>query len=142
ERVAVALERQKELGAVFVLPLTGVHCAAPQSDDDGHMLDADRTLEFACSTRGALKYRFLRKKFAEQRFFGGGAEIVQIVANAEGDFLGVENFACICCGAVLGGAGAFDARISLERDDACEVLPGVEPEIFVTGERRNMRELA
>ena len=35
ERVAVAFEREKQLGAVAVLPLAGVHRAAAQADDDG-----------------------------------------------------------------------------------------------------------
>src|SRR5665213_508213 len=68
ERVPVTFERQKQLGAVFVLPLAGVYRAAAQSDDDGHMFDADGALEFARSAGGALKNRLLRKIFAEQRF--------------------------------------------------------------------------
>ena len=86
ERVAVAFERQKKLGAVLVLPLAGVHRAAAQADDDGHVLDADGALEFAGSAGGALKYRFLRKMLAEQRLFGGGAEFVQIVRERRARF--------------------------------------------------------
>src|SRR6202011_5309884 len=100
--------------AVCILPLAGVHCAAPESDDDGHMLDPNRALEFARAAGGALKCRLLRKMFAEQRFFGASAEVVQVIANAERDFLGIENFARVRSWAMLGAAAAFDARISLE----------------------------
>ena len=79
ERVAVAFERQKQLGAVVVLPLAGVHRAAPQAHDDRQMLDAHRALKFAGAAGGALERGFLRKIFAEQRLLRGGAEIVQIV---------------------------------------------------------------
>src|SRR5579872_4342907 len=105
------------------------------------MLDADRALKFARAAGGALKYRLLRKMLAEQWFFGDGAEVIQIVANAERNFLGVENFAGVRGGAMLRAAAAFDARISLERNDARQILAGIESEIFVPGERRNVREL-
>jgi hypothetical protein len=35
EGVAVSLQVQEQPGAVLVLPLAGVHGAAPQSDDHG-----------------------------------------------------------------------------------------------------------
>ena len=139
QRVAVALQRQEQLGAVVVFPLAGVHRAAPQADDDRQVLDADRTLKFARSAGGALKRRFLRKILAEQRLFRAGAEFVQVVANAERDLLGIENLAGVVGGTMLGAAAAFDAGVRLQRDDLRQVLAGVEAEIFVAGERRNLR---
>src|SRR5262249_10163483 len=47
ERVAVALQRQEQLGAVVVVPLTGVHRAAPQPDDHRQVLYTHRALILA-----------------------------------------------------------------------------------------------
>ena len=78
------------------------------------MLDADRALELACAAGGALEDGFLRVVFAEQRLVGCGAEIVEIAAQAEDDFFGVEQLAGIGGGAVLGAAAALDAGVGLE----------------------------
>ena len=40
---------------------------------------------------------------------------------------------------MLGAAAAFDARIGLQRDDLRQILAGIEAEIFVARERRNVR---
>ncbi len=79
---------------------------------------------------------------AEQRLFGRRAEFVEVAAHAERDFFGVQNLAGVVGGAMFGAAAAFDAGIGLQRDDAREVLAGVEAEIFVARERRDVRELA
>ena len=142
QRVAVAFEREKELGAVIVFPCAGVHGAAPQADDDGQMLDADRALEFAGAAGGALEGGFLRDVLAEQRLFGVRAEFVQVAAHAEDDFFGIENFAGVVGGAVLGAAAAFDAGVGLQGDELGDVFAGDEAEIFVAGERRDVAEAA
>src|SRR6185503_19049321 len=107
ERIAVTLEREKELGAVAVFPLAGVHSTAPQSHDDREMLDAHGTLVFAGSASGALERGFLGEMFAEQRFLRGGAEVVQIVAHAQSDFLGIEDLAGVVRGAMFGATAAL-----------------------------------
>ena len=65
QRVAAAFERQKELGSVIVLPCAGVDRAAPQADDDGHVLDAHRALELARAAGGALERCLLRVVLAQ-----------------------------------------------------------------------------
>ena len=65
-----ALQSEEEFGAVIVFPCAGVDRAAAQADEDGHVLDADRALEFACAAGGALEGGFLRVVFAEQRLIG------------------------------------------------------------------------
>ena len=78
--------------------------------------------------------------FAEQRLFRLRAELVQVSAHAQGDFLRIQNLARVDRRAVLGAASAFDARIRLQRDDVRQILAGVEPEILVAHERRNVAE--
>ncbi len=75
---------------MVIFPLAGVDCAAAEANDDGDVLDADGALELACAAGGALEDGFLGIVFAEERLVGGGAEIVEIGADAEDDFLGVE----------------------------------------------------
>ena len=62
-----ALQRQKELRPVIVLPRARIHRAAPQPNNDRHMLDAHRALKLARAARRALKRRLLRVVFAQQR---------------------------------------------------------------------------
>ena len=140
ERVAVALQIQEQLGAVIVLPLAGVHRAAPQPDDDRQMLDAHRALKFAGAAGRALKRGFLRNMLAEQRLLARRAELVQIPAHAQRDFFRVQNLPGVRGRAMLGAAAALDARIGLQRDQLRDVLAGVEAEIFVARQRRNFAE--
>ena len=142
ERVGVAFEGDEELGAVLVFPLAGVDGAAAQADDDGHVFDADRALELAGSAGGALEGGFLGVVLAEEGLFGRGAEFVEIAADAEDDFFGVESFAGVGGGAVLGAAAALDAGVGLQADELGEVLAGDEAEVFIAGERRNIAEAA
>ena len=131
QRVAVALQRQEQLGAVIVFPLAGVHRAAPQPDDDGQVLDAHRALKLAGAAGGALEHRFLRDVLAQQRLFAARPEFVQITAHAQDDFFRVEDLAGVVGGAMLGAAAAFDAGVGLQRVELGDVLAGVQAEIFV-----------
>ncbi len=54
EGVAGFFECQEELGAVGIFPRAGVCGSAAQADDNGQVLDADRTLVLACAAGGAL----------------------------------------------------------------------------------------
>ena len=124
---------------MIVFPRAGVDRAAAQADEDGQVLDADRALEFACAAGGALEGGFLRVVFAEQRLIGWRAEIVEVVAQAENDFLGVEELAGVGGGAVLGAAAALHAGVGLQADQLGEVGAGDEAEVFIADERRNLR---
>ncbi len=142
ERVAAALQREEELGAIVVFPCAGVDRAAAQADQDGQMLDADRALELAGAAGGALEDGFLGVVFAEERLLGGGAELVEVGAHAEDDFLGVEHLSGVGGGAVLGAAAALDAGVGLQADELGEVLAGDEAEVFIADERRDLAEAA
>ena len=142
ERVGVAFEGVEELAAVLVVPLAGVGGAAPEADDDGDVFDADRALELTSSAGGALKGGFLGVVLAEEELFGRGAVFVEIAANAEDDFFGVEDLAGVVGGAVLGAAATLDAGIGLQADELGQVLAGDEAEVFIAGERRNIAEAA
>src|SRR5579872_3773647 len=113
QRVAVALQREKQLGSVFVFPLAGVHCAAPKPDDQRHMLDAHRTLMLAGAAGGALKRGLLREVLPQQRLLARGSKLIQVSAEAQRDFLGVENLSGVGGGAMLGAAAALDAGVRL-----------------------------
>ena len=157
EGVPGFFERQKELGAVGIFPGAGVRGASAQADDDGHMLDADRALEFAGAAGGAFVGRFQRQvrgarfevrcvaaaEVGEQRGFRLRAEGVEIAARPQNDLLGVEDLAGGGGGTVLGTAATFHAAIGLQRDDLGEVLASSQPEVFhvlVSRERRDGRE--
>ena len=142
ERVRAAFESEEELGAVVVSPCAGVDCAAAQADEDGDVFDSDRALELTGAAGGALEGGLLRVVFAEQRLCGCGAEIVEVGAQAENDFLGVEDFAGVVGGAMLGAAAAFDAGVGLEADELREIGAGDQAEVFIAGERRNLAEAA
>ena len=73
---------------------------------------------------------------------GGGAEVVEVGAQAENDFLGVEQLAGVGGGAVLGAAAALDAGVGLQADELGEVGAGDEAEVFIAGERRDLAEAA
>ncbi len=139
QRVAAAFQGEEELGAVVVFPCAGVDRAAAQADEDGQVLDADRALELAGAAGGALEDGFLRVVLAEQRLVRSGAEVVEIGAHAEDDFFGVEQLAGVGGGAVLGAAAALDAGVGLQADELREVGAGDEAEVFIAGERRNLR---
>ena len=148
------------------MPGAGVGGAAAQADNDGQVLDADRTLEFARAAGGAFVGGFqgegasvnpgLRSEtwgthfrggaeVGEQRDFGVRAEGVEVGARAKDDLLGVEDLAGGGGGTVLGAAAALDATIGLQCDDPGEVAAGDEAEIvgihvLITGERRDGRK--
>src|SRR5579883_289349 len=140
ESVPVALQIEEQLGAVVVLPLPGVDRAAPQADDHGQVLDADRALVFAASAGGALERGLLGNMRSEQRRLARRAVLLEVAAQAENDLLRIEDLARIERGAVLGAASAFHAREGLERVDAGDVLARHEPEILVARERRDAAE--
>ena len=71
-----------------------------------------------------------------------GPDVVQIRADAENDFLGVEDLAGIGGGAVLGAAAALHAGVGLQADELRQVLAGHEAEVLIAGERRNRAESA
>ena len=127
---------------MIVLPLAGVDSATAQADEDGNVLNADRALEFACAAGGALESSFLRVVFAEQRLIGLGTEVIQVVAKSENDFLGVEQLSGVGSGAMLRAAAALHAGIRLKADQLRKVSASDEAEVFITGERRNLREAA
>ena len=77
---------------------------------------------------------------AQQRLFAGRAKFVQIPAHAERDFLGVQDFSGVGGRAMLGAAAALDAREGLQRDQLRDVLAGIQAEVFVARERRNLAE--
>ena len=124
EGVGAAFESEEEFRAVVVFPCAGVDRAAAQADEDGQVLDADRALELACAAGGALEDGLLGVVFAEEGLIGGGAEVVEIGADAENDFFGVEELAGVGGGAVLGAAAALDAGVGLETDKLREVGAG------------------
>ena len=62
---------------------------------------------------------------------GGGAEVVEVAAQAEDDFFGVEDFAGVGGGAVLGAAAALHAGVGLQADELREVRAGDEAEVFI-----------
>ena len=66
------LQSQKQLGSMVVLPCARVHRAAPQADEDRHMLNAHRALKLARPAGGALENRLLRVVFAQQRLLDRG----------------------------------------------------------------------
>ncbi len=142
ECVGAAFQGQKKFGAVVVFPCAGVDRAAAQADEDGHVLDADRTLELAGAAGGALEGGLLGVVFAEQRFLRRRAEIVQVGAQAEDDLFGVEQLAGVRGGAVLGAAAALHAGVGLQADQSSEVGAGDEAEVLIADEWRNLAEAA
>ena len=140
QRIAGALHRQKHLAAVIVFPLARVHRAAPQPDNHGQMLDTHRALELACAAGCALERRFHRDVFAQQRLFVAGPFFIQIMPQPQDNLFGVERFAGIVRRTVLGAAPALHAGISLQRVDLGDVLAGVQAEVLVAHQRRNLAE--
>src|SRR6516162_1706326 len=140
QRIAVALEVEEKLGAVLVLPLSSVHGAAPQPDDHGQVLNADRALELATAAGGALEGGFFGDMRAKQRSFGARAVFVQIASQAENDLFGVQDLAGVVSRAMLRAAPALHAAIGLEDVDARDVLTRYKPEVFVPDEGRNPAE--
>jgi hypothetical protein len=141
ERVAVALERQEQLGAVIVFPLPVLtrRAAARRSSADAR---SQRDTETRTPARRALKRSFLRKVRAQQRLFRSRTQLVQITSQAQRDFFGVQNLAGVVRGTMLAASSAFDARIRLQRDNPRQILSGIEPEIFVARQRRDATEAA
>ena len=106
------------------------------------MLDADRALELARAAGRALEDGLLGVVFAEQGLVAGGAEVVEVGADAEDDFFGVEELACVGGRAVLGAAAALYAGVGLEADDLREIGAGDQAEVFVAIEGRDLTEAA
>src|SRR5581483_59248 len=104
------------------------------------MLDAHRTLEFASAACRALEGRLFGNMLAEERRFVARSELVEVAAESQDDFLGIENLPGIVCRAMLGAASAFHARERLQRIDLRDVLAGIESEILVAFQRRNAAE--
>ena len=142
EGVAAALKGEEEARAVWIFPRAGVDGSSAEADEDGDVFDADRALELASATGGALENGFLGVVLAKEEFGRGGTKLVEIAAEAEDDFLRIENLACGNGGAVLCASSALDARIRLERDESSEVCARDQAEVFITGERRNMGKAA
>ena len=69
------------------------------------------------------------------------AKFVQIFAHAQRNFLRVQDFACETRGTMFGTASAFDAGVCLQRDQFGDVFAGVEAEVFIAHQRRNLAEL-
>jgi hypothetical protein len=112
-----ALERKKELGSMLVFPRTGVDRSATQTDEDGHVLNAHRALEFARSAGGALEDGLLRVVLAQQGLIGGaGQASFKYARTPEDDFFGVEQLASIRGWAVLCAAAALHAGVGLQAD--------------------------
>lgn len=95
------------------------------------MLDADRALELTRAAGGALEGGFLRIEFAEEGLVALGAEFVEVAAQAEDNFLGVEELAGIGCGAMLSAAAALDARVSLEACELGQIGASDKSEVFI-----------
>ena len=142
ESIGAAFEAEEELGAMLVFPCAGVDRAATQADEDGQVLDADGALELAGAACGALKGRDGWVVLAKQWLGGCGSEFVEVAAQAQDDFFGVERLARIRSGAVLGAAAALDAGVRLQADEAREVCAGDEAEVFIAGEGRDATEAA
>src|SRR5436190_13689120 len=77
---------------------------------------------------------------AEERLDGSGAELVQISAHAQRNLFGVQNLAGGVGRAMFGASAAFDAGVGLQRDDLRQVLAGIQAEIVITYQRRNLRK--
>jgi hypothetical protein len=71
-----------------------------------------------------------------------GAVFVEVAADAEDDFFGIEEFAGVVGGAVFGAAAALDAGVGLQADELGQVFAGDEAEIFIAFERWNLAEAA
>src|SRR5258708_39322482 len=80
--------------------------------------------------------------FAEQRFLGAGAEFIQVITQAEDNFLGVQGLSGIECRAMLAASAALDAGERLERHQLRQILAGVEAKVVVAREWRNMGKSA
>ena len=133
---------EKQFGAVIVLPLAGVHRAAAQPDDDRQMLDADRALELARSAGGALERGFLRNVAPSRGSSDSGPNSFRYPRTPSAIFLGSR----ILC--VLNAGQCSVHRPHSTQEYACsatrlrEILAGIEAEIVVAGERRNVAEAA
>src|SRR5579863_8148196 len=104
------------------------------------MLNAHRTLILASAARGALEDRFLRNEFPQQRRFAGRSFVLQVLAQSQDHFLGVELFPGIERRAMFRAASALHAGEGLQRVDPGDIFTGGEPEVLVAGERWNIAE--
>ena len=68
------------------------------------------------------------------------AEFVEVAAQAEDDFFGVELLAGVVGGTMLGAAAAFDAGVGLKAGELGEIFSGDEAEVFVSYEGGNFAE--
>src|SRR6185436_16703427 len=83
---------------------------------------------------------FLGNIFSQQRLHSAGAELIEIFANAENDFLRIEYLAGVKCRAKLRATAALHARVGLERNQLGDVLTGIQAEIVIVGQRWNFAE--
>ena len=104
------------------------------------MLYAYGALEFATAASRALKRGLFGDVRAEERRFAARSEFVEICPQSKDDFLRVEHLACVGGGAMFGASAAFHAGERLQGLDARHIFAGDQPEILVSGERRNAAE--
>lgn len=140
--IAIAFEIEEEFAAMCVFPGSGIDCAAAEADEDGQVFNADGALVFAGAAGGALEDVGLGDVFAEEGLVAGDAELIEMGAHAEDDFLWIEGLAGVVGGAVFGAAAAFDAGKRLEGEQLGNVFAGDEAKILVAGEGRDGAKLA
>ena len=78
--------------------------------------------------------------FPQERLFTLRPELLKVMARAEDDLLGVKNLARGIRRTMLGAAPAFHAGECLQACDPRQVFARVEPEIFISDQRRNLAE--
>src|ERR1022692_2135137 len=100
------------------------------------MLYAHRALELAGAARRALERRLFAQVLAQQRRLARGAELFEVVAHPQNDFLRVEHLPRIGRRTVFGAAPALHARERLQRVDARHVVAGIEAALLVAGPPR------
>ena len=122
---------QKQLAAVLVLPLAGIHGAAAQPDDHRQMLNSNRALEFASAAGRALERGLLEMCRPRKRLRSRGPELIEIAAQTQNDFFRIEHLAGVVGRTMLRAAPAFDAGVCLQRVDPGHILAGIETEILV-----------
>src|SRR5581483_829942 len=92
--------------------------------------------------RGALEGGLFQNVFRYQRLLAVRAVVQQVVLHAKRAFLRVEFFARVECRTVLRAASALHAGERLQRHKISNVFAGIDAEILVTDQRRNVGEAA
>src|SRR3954466_12950450 len=106
------------------------------------MLDTDRTLVLAGTAGRALKYRRLRNRRTDDRRVARSSVLIQIGPQTQRNLLRVQLFPRVVGWTMFGASAAFNARMHLKRRQFREVFPRIEPQVFITGKRRNLAEAA